>query len=328
MSSRLHRYVASWVRTQYRKRLKTALYSFLSRSSASASNSSSSSRGLTDRIVALRGRREPCRIPEFSATERDRRAARARIRARAGGDGARRGPARSPSRPRRAAGRGRSSAAPTSARCARGRAVPRRRAGGRAAGAAATRSRSRPRRSGTWAAARTPTARSPAPPTAAWRRSARRLAGSAIRGRRGSSRGRCTRGSWPFDGDGAELDREAGRHDLGLADTDTDALGREPFQQRVGEGRSERFEQPEPRLVHLANRRRHLGVVDRMRELVVGAALADFQLDVVEKPLAVTLLLRVRAVEAVQLEPPQLDLHAPATALAAASASTCSRTSC
>ena len=99
-------------------------------------------------------------------------------------------------------------------------------------------------------------------------------------------------------------------------------------QQRVGEGRSERFEQPEPRLVHLADRRRHLGVVDRVRELVVGAALADLQLDVVEEPLAVALLLRVRAVEAVQLEPAQLDLHAPATALAAASASTCSRTSC
>src|SRR6478609_5525819 len=327
MSSRLHRYVASWVRTQYRKRLKTALYSFLSRSSASASNSSSSSRWLTVRIVALRGRREPCRFREFSATERDRPAARARIRARAGADGARRGPARRPSRRRRGAGRGRSCAAPTSARRARGRAVLRRRAGGRAAGAASAWSRSRRRRSGTWAGSRGPTARSRGSRRDGLRRSARLRGGAATRGRRGSSRDRRTQASWPLDGDGAELDREARRHDLGLADPYADTLGSEPLQQGVGKRRRERFEQPESCFVHLADRRRHLGVVDRVRELVVGAALTDLQLDVVEEALAVALLFRVCAVEAVQLEPAQLDLHAPTTALAAARASTCSRTS-
>ena len=84
----------------------------------------------------------------------------------------------------------------------------------------------------------------------------------------------------------SELDREAGRTTSGLRTrTRTRSGARDRRHVAAATSSSSR-----KRIVHLANRRRHLGVVDRVRELVVGTALADLQLDVVEEPLAVALL--------------------------------------
>ena len=77
----------------------------------------------------------------------------------------------------------------------------------------------------------------------------------------------------------------------------------------------------------LADGRGHERVVDRVFQPVARAAVTDLEGDVVEEQLAALLLLGLDAVVSVQLEPSELHLHAPTTARAAASASTCSRTS-
>src|SRR5216684_749660 len=325
MSSLLHRYVASWVRTQYRKRSKTAAYSFFRRSSASASNSSSSSRLLTPLMIALRGRPGSCPNRGFSVTERARRAVGARNLARPGGDAARRGPARRSSRRRRAAGRGRSCAAPIAGRSARGRGGARRRASDRAVGARSAASRAQRPRSGTSPGPRSPTAPSRSPWKGVRLRSALPPLGSGARDRRDSTRGRHMRSSWPLDDHCGVLDAKT--RGL-LAHAQLQPRRFELLVECIRNRRRERLEQVEAvRLAQLADLRGNVRVVERALEVVVRAAIADFQLHVPEEQLAVALLLFVRAVVAEYLEPVQLD-NQPRTAFAAASASTCSRTSC
>ena len=99
-------------------------------------------------------------------------------------------------------------------------------------------------------------------------------------------------------------------------------------QELVRHGSGKRLEQVEtPPGAHLADRSGYLRVVDRPSEIVIRAALADLELDVEPERLAGELLLLVDAVVSEHLEPFQLDDH-PATARAAARASTWSRTSC
>src|SRR5262249_39237233 len=73
---------------------------------------------------------------------------------------------------------------------------------------------------------------------------------------------------------------------------------------------------------------RDLRVVDRISQPVGRAAVAHLQGDVVQENLAPLSLVGLGSVESAQLEPAQLHDHgASTTARAAASASTCSRTS-
>ena len=115
-----------------------------------------------------------------------------------------------------------------------------------------------------------------------------------------------------------------------LADAHPHPLGLEALDERVGERRRERLEQPARLGRHLAHRRRDLAVVDRVLDPVVGAALAHLELDVVEEPLALLALVLVDAVVAVELEPAQLDLHGPRSTARAARAAPrrAARTSC
>ena len=90
----------------------------------------------------------------------------------------------------------------------------------------------------------------------------------------------------PLDGDGRELEVDPGRAHLRLAHAHLDPLDRE--------ARGERRRRPPSRAPraagtggrHLAHGGRDLAVVDRVLDPVVGAALADLELDVVEEPLA------------------------------------------
>ena len=93
-----------------------------------------------------------------------------------------------------------------------------------------------------------------------------RARGSSPRGRRGSSRGRRRRPSRPRRADGRVLDRRV-EHDVRLAHAHRDALDREAREQLVGERGRERLEQvvrtrrPRPR----ARRRRRRGSRRRPR---------------------------------------------------------------
>src|SRR5262249_41730557 len=115
--------------------------------------------------------------------------------------------------------------------------------------------------------------------------------------------------------------------DVRLAHADAGSLDREARDQLVGQRGRERLEQVEPPRVDLTDCRRDVAVVDRVLDPVARPALADLALDVVDEPLPVAALLLEHAVEAVQLDAAELDLHPP-TASATRSASTCSRTSC
>src|SRR5205809_5903334 len=131
-----------------------------------------------------------------------------------------------------------------------------------------------------------------------------------------------------LDGDRRVLDGHPGRLHLRLADAHAHPLDGELLEQSAGERRRERLEQVEAAGGDLADERRDLAVVDRVLDPVARAAVADLELDVVEEELAEPLLLLLDAVVAEHVQAVELDLHASTTALAAASASTCSRTSC
>jgi hypothetical protein len=113
--------------------------------------------------------------------------------------------------------------------------------------------------------------------------------------------------------------------DVGLAHAHANAAERKAAHQLVCEGVRERLEQLERALVHLAHAGDDLAVVDRVLDPVAESAFADVEPDVVEEALPVAALVLVNAVEALQLEPDQLDGRQ--SAAATVSASTCSRTS-
>src|SRR5581483_6332806 len=304
---------------------KTALYSFFSRSSASASNSSSSSRWLTRRIVALQVLPGPCRFRGFSAPERAPRAAPARTAARAGADAEPRGRARTPARRRRGANRDRSCAGRSVGPCGHAPDGARPRAAARGARGGPRPCQARRRHSRTAAARRSPTARSRRSARGEPRRPAPRRGESMPRGRRGSRPDRRTRGSRAHDRHRAVLDLEPRRL---LADPDAHALRSKALEEQIGRRGCERLEQIEaPSCGELPDRVRDLRVVDRSLDAIVGTAAADLEPDVEPEGLPLALLLRIHAVVTVHLESVELDDH-PRTALAAASASTCSRTSC
>src|SRR5947208_2574322 len=145
--------------------------------------------------------------------------------------------------------------------------------------------------------------------------------------RRDSNRAPRTRPSRPVDGDRAELDLVTRRPHRGLPHPHAHPLGPKALEQRVRDRAGQRLEQVEAALVDLPDRSGDTRVVDGIGEPVAFAPAPDLERDVVEEGLSALALLAFHSMEAVQLEPTQLDDHAK-TARAAASASTCSRTSC
>src|SRR4051812_36296758 len=120
------------------------------------------------------------------------------------------------------------------------------------------------------------------------------------------------------------LDRQPRRP---FSHAELDAARPELLEKRVGDERREALEQVEPpRVAELADLRGHVRVVDRVRQVVVGPALAHVELHVEEEDVPVAPLVLVGAVVAEDLQAAQFDDH-PRTARAAARASTCSRTS-
>ena len=110
----------------------------------------------------------------------------------------------------------------------------------------------------------------------------------------------------------------AGAH-LGLAHAHPHPLGREALERAssaIAEASASSSRNWPPATSRTAGG--DLAVVDRVLDPVVGAALADLELDVVEEPLAALALVLVDAVVAEELEPAQLDLHRAYTACAAA----------
>src|SRR3954468_10413175 len=88
------------------------------------------------------------------------------------------------------------------------------------------------------------------------------------------------------------------------------ALDGEPLEERVrGRGR-ERLDEREAVAAHLADRLHHAAVVDGALDAVVGAPVADLQLDVVEEQLPQPPLLLLDAVVAEHLQSLELELHA------------------
>ena len=125
-------------------------------------------------------------------------------------------------------------------------------------------------------------------------------------------------------GDGGVLDRHVARP---LSHAEDEPLRLEPRDERIGRCGRERLEQLEARRAPLAHRLGDQAVVDRLVDPVVRSSVTDLQLEVEPEQLTVARLLGQNAVIREHLEAVQLDDH-PATAFAAASASTCSRTSC
>src|SRR5262249_14780913 len=123
------------------------------------------------------------------------------------------------------------------------------------------------------------------------------------------------------------LDVEPDRAHLRLPYAHAHPLDVEPAHHRLRDRGGERLDQPELTSVDREHERGDLAVVDRVLEPVARAPVADLELAVEDEALAGLPLLLQHAVVSVQLEAAELELH-PATARAAASASTCARTSC
>src|ERR687892_760815 len=133
-----------------------------------------------------------------------------------------------------------------------------------------------------------------------------------------------------LDGRRRELHRGVQLH-LRLADANAHARRRETAQELVGDGRREGLDQVEaPLLAELSHAGDDGRVVDRVRELVAAhsGVVGDHQ-DVEDERLPTLPLLGKHAVEPPDLQPLDFDRHLAhrTTDLAAASASTCSRTS-
>src|SRR5919197_535926 len=343
MSSLLQRYVASCVRTQKWKRPKTAEYSRFSESSSSASYSSRSSRcDMRSVSVDQLGDPRPCRAQARERPDRGLPAAPERTYVR-GGEGAERvDPARPPPRPHTAAGRGRSFAVPTARPRAHGRGRARSVAARRAAPSPRARCRPPSRRSGTAVDRR----HRPAPFLAAPRqrrprrlsraRAARERGRSSPPGRRGSRRGRRTRGSssGSLEDHCRVLDRRI-EHDVGLPHPYPNPLHAfVACEERVGDRAREALEEkPLGTCEHLAHHAREASIVHRLLDPIARArGLVDVHPEIDEEPLAETPLLLEVAVMPEDHEAEQLDGHTAAlprsTAAAIVSASTVSRTSC
>src|SRR5439155_15076877 len=143
-------------------------------------------------------------------------------------------------------------------------------------------------------------------------------------------------GSPSLDGSGRPRDGRL-EPNLRLADTNPGAFEREASNQGIGDSRGHRLEQLELTasgdLLHAPN---HLAVIDGVLEAIRRGRVRDLEPEVVEEglrrsPFLLLDSMRTRNLETVQLH---RDAHpftasvVPMTARAAASASTCSRTSC